>query len=57
MLAASTWFTNPRPKLFQLGVLRFGSDEDGDVRVGVFPERQEIVIGRLGLGGVALAGR
>ena len=44
------------PQLLQLRVLRFRSDEDGDVRVGVFPEREEILIGRLGLGGVALHG-
>ena len=38
----------------QLRVLRFRSDEDGNVRVGVFPQREEILIGRLGFGGVAL---
>ena len=31
------------PKLLQLGVFRFGSDEDGDFRVGVFPEAEEIL--------------
>ena len=35
-------------------IFRLGSDEDGDVRVGIFPKRQEILIGRLGFGGVAL---
>jgi hypothetical protein len=29
----------------ELRVLRFRSDEDGNVRVGVFPEREEILIG------------
>jgi hypothetical protein len=33
-------------KLFQLRVLRFGSDEDRNVWVGVFPEGEEIL--RLG---------
>jgi len=36
--------------LLKLRVLRFRSDENGDVRVGVFPEREEILIGRLGFG-------
>jgi hypothetical protein len=44
------------PKLLQLRVLRFRSDEDRNIRVGIFPEREEILIGRLGLGGVALHG-
>ena len=35
-----------RPSLLQLRVLRLGSDEDGNVRVGVFPQREEILIGR-----------
>src|SRR5271170_3270946 len=42
--------------LLQLRVLRFCSGENGDVEVGVFPEREEILIGGLGLGGVALHG-
>jgi hypothetical protein len=37
----------------QLRKFRFRGDEDGNVRVGVFPECEEILIGRLGLGGVA----
>jgi hypothetical protein len=40
----------------QLRVLRFRSDEDGYVRVCVFPEREEILICRLGFGGVTLQG-
>jgi hypothetical protein len=36
-------------RLFQLRVFRFRSDEDGNVGVGVFPEREEILIGRAGL--------
>jgi hypothetical protein len=43
-------------ELLQLRVLRLGLLEDGNVRVGVFPEREGILIGRLGLGGVALRG-
>ena len=38
----------------QFRVLGFGLLQDGDVGVGVFPEREEILIGRLGFGGVAL---
>jgi hypothetical protein len=30
--------------LLKLRVLRFCSDEDGNVRVGVFPERKEILV-------------
>src|SRR5271169_490188 len=33
------------PGLVQLRILRFGLLEDGDVRVGVFPKRKEILIG------------
>jgi hypothetical protein len=42
------------PKSLQLRVLRICSDEDENIRVGVFPEREEILIRRLGLGGVVL---
>ncbi len=48
---------NPRnavSSLSQLHVFRLGSDEDRNVRVGVFPKREEILIRRLGFGGVAL---
>jgi len=38
----------------QLRVLSLGRDVDWNVRIGVFPEREEIVIGRLGLGSVAV---
>ena len=40
--------------LFQLGVLGFRGDEDGDVGIGVFPERKEFVIRDACFGGVAL---
>src|SRR5713226_5109592 len=43
-------------QLLQLRVLCFGLLQDGDVGVGVFPEREEILICRLGFGGVALHG-
>lgn len=43
-----------RPLGSQLRVLCFGFLEDGDIGVGVFPERLEILICRLGVGGVAL---
>jgi len=36
--------------LFQLCVLCLGLLEDGDVRVGVFPDGEEILIGGAGLG-------
>jgi hypothetical protein len=32
-------------RLLQLGVLRLGFFEDGDIGVGVFPESEEILIG------------
>jgi hypothetical protein len=44
------------PRLVQFRVLRFCCNEDGNVRVGILPEREEILIGRLGFGGVALDG-
>ena len=40
--------------LLQLRVFRLGGDEDWNVRVGILPEREEILIRRLGLDGVAL---
>ena len=42
--------------LFQLCVLRLGFLQDGNVGVGVFPEREEILIGGSGLDRVALHG-
>ena len=39
--------------LLQLGVLRLGFLQDGDVGVGVFPEGEEVLVGGAGLGGVA----
>ncbi len=30
---------------FQLGILGLGLLQDGDVRVGVFPQREEILVG------------
>lgn len=39
--------------LFQLCVLQLSSDENGDVGVSVFPEREEILIGGLGFRHVA----
>jgi len=46
----------PASELLKLRVLSFGGDEDGDVGIGVLPQREEILIGRLGFGGVALHG-
>jgi hypothetical protein len=38
----------------QLRVFRFGSDEHGDVRVGVLSEGKEILVSGFGFGGIAL---
>lgn len=51
--------TGPGPRdhgSLQFHLLGFCGDEDGDVRIGVLPEREKILIGRLGFGGVALHG-
>ena len=40
--------------LLKLRVFRFCSDEDGNVRICVFPKREEILIGGAGFRGVAL---
>jgi hypothetical protein len=40
----------------QLGVFGFCGYEDGDIGVGVFPEREEIVVGGTSLCCVALQG-
>ena len=40
--------------LLQLRVFCFGSNENWNVRVGIFPERQEILIGGLSSGHIAL---
>ena len=44
------------PELLQLRVFVFGFSQDGDVRVGVFPEREEVVIGGFCFCHVALHG-
>ena len=41
-------------ELVQLGVLRLGGDKDGNVKVGVLPQREEILIRDPGFDGVAL---
>src|SRR5580704_8736454 len=43
-------------ELMKLRVLGLRSDEDGNVRVSVLPQPEEMLIGRLGLSGVALHG-
>jgi hypothetical protein len=40
--------------LLELRVFGFGRNENRNVGVGVFPKRKEILIGRIGFGGVAL---
>src|ERR1017187_287390 len=44
------------PRSLQLRVLRLGFLQDGDIGVGVFPEREEVRIVTLRFGGVALHG-
>jgi hypothetical protein len=44
------------PRLLQLRVLRLRLLKDGDVGVGIFPNREEILIRCLGLNAVALHG-
>src|SRR5271169_1156351 len=46
----------PWVRLLQLRVFCLGFFQDWDVGVGVFPEREEILIGGFGFGGVALHG-
>jgi hypothetical protein len=41
-------------KSLQLGVFGLGLLQDGNVGVGIFPKREEILIRRLGFGSVAL---
>ena len=43
-----------RNQLLQLRLLCLGLFQDGNVRVGILPERKEVMIFRAGLGGVAL---
>ena|SRR6516164_2660910 len=43
-------------RLLQLRILRLGLLQDGDVAIGVLPQREEIVVGGAGFGGVALHG-
>jgi hypothetical protein len=40
--------------LLQLRVLRLGLLQDGNIGVGVFPQGEKILVGSLGLCGVAL---
>jgi hypothetical protein len=41
-------------RLLQFRVLRFGFLQDGNVRVGVFPQREKILVRSLGFRSVAL---
>jgi hypothetical protein len=43
-------------RLLQLCVFHFGSDEDGNVSVGFFPEREEVLIRRLGVLNISAIG-
>ena len=57
MLGRLRWQVNESgassASLVQLRVLRLGFLQDGDVGVGVFPEGEEILVSRLGFGGIA----
>ena len=44
------------PSLLQLCVLCFGLLQDRNIRISVFPEREEILVGGTGLGDVTLYG-
>ena len=46
----------PGGGLLELGVFRLGLLEDGNVRVGVLPQSEKILIGGAGLGAIALEG-
>ncbi len=41
------------PRLLQPRVLCFGLFQNGDIRVGVFPETEEVLVGALGFGSIA----
>ena len=58
LLINSKCIRNPQDpvSLLQLGVFGLGGDEDGDGGVSVFPEREEILIGGAGFGGISLQG-
>ena len=43
-------------RLLQLRILRLGLLQDGDVAIGVLPQREEIIVGGAGFNGVALHG-
>jgi hypothetical protein len=49
-------YGDPHRFSLQLGVFGFGGDEDGDVRIGVFPEGEEVLVRVTGIGLVGLCG-
>src|ERR1700730_7393876 len=49
-----SWRWLHRVRLLQPRILGFGSNQDRNIGVGVFPEREEILIRGPGFGGVAL---
>jgi hypothetical protein len=54
---SSSWLARRiRQRSLQLRVLGFGLLQDGDVGVGAFPQREEILIGGASFGRVALHG-
>jgi hypothetical protein len=46
------WSEEGQSALLQLRVLPLGFFQDGNVGVGVFPQREKILVGGAGLGGV-----
>jgi hypothetical protein len=49
----SPYETRPGRMLMERGVFRFGLLENRDVRISVFPEGEEILVGSAGFRGVA----
>jgi len=47
------WQAELSKESLQLRILRFGFFQDGDVEVGISPEREEIVVCGFRLGGIA----
>ena len=50
--AQADWGIQAGQVLIQLRVFRLGGDEDGNVRIGVLPKSEKILISNLGLCGV-----
>src|SRR5215472_12062020 len=53
LIVAMVKFAVRGRKLLQLRVLGFGLLQDGDVRVGVFPKREEVLVSHLSFDSIA----